>query len=52
MPNTQCAWVTDVEPWAFFLLLAAVVALAVLNWDWLVKKWAEAHGVDTSDWED
>ncbi len=21
-------------------------------WNWLAKKWAEAHGVDTSDWED
>lgn len=52
MLNMRCVWAVDMKPWAFFLLLAAMVVLAVLNWDWLVKKWAEAHGVDTSDWED
>lgn len=39
------------EPWSFFLLVAAAVYLIYRNWDWLVKKWAEAHGVDTSEWD-
>lgn len=39
------------DPWAFLLLLVAVAVLVVLNWDWLVKKWAEAHGIDTSEWD-
>lgn len=39
------------DMWAFILLCCAVLVLVVCNWDWLVKKWAEAHGIDTSDWD-
>lgn len=34
-----------------FALGWAVTYLALKYWDWLVKKWAELNGVDTSKWD-
>lgn len=38
--------------WQAVLLIGAAVYLIQHYWDWLVKKWAEAHGVDTREWDE
>lgn len=37
---------------ASLLLIGAAFYLIVHYWDRLVKGWAEAHGVDTSKWDE
>ena len=39
------------SPWAFLLLAGAGLYLVFHYWGYLVKKWAEAHGIDTKDWD-